>query len=205
MSLANLYPFIKPYCLGAPDVVIDTEILMAVKELTRKTLNVRSNIWMNSQANWGSYALEIPEDQHLEQVISVCVDGMHLNALESRPCDGCSEQGFWVDDNQVLNIYPAPVIDGKENIQIEYAYSPSLFSCYVSPYFLEKYAADIKAGVLSNVLRMKGQKWFDPNLAMIYDKQWERAKVSVLTDGGGQYTRGSIKLVNSGGNNWGVF
>jgi hypothetical protein len=205
MSLAALYPFIKPYALGAPDAVIDTEIIMAVKELARKTLNVRSHVWIDAQADWGTYVLEIPNDRHLEQITSVCVGDYDLKALESRPCTGCSADGYWVDDNKMLYLYPAPVFDQEEGIQVEYAYSPSLFTCNVNPEFLEKYAADIKAGVLSNVLMMKGQKWYEPNLANRYAQMWERAKISALTDGGSQYTRGNIKMVGGGSDNWGVF
>ena len=194
MSLAILYPFIKPYALGAPDSAVDAEIVMAVKELARKTLNVRDYLYLDSQYNWGMYPLDIPEGRHLEQVTKVCIHSFELKALESKPCETCTELGYWVDANKTLYIYPSAQENEEGGIQVEYAYSPSLFSCDVDESFLEKYASDIKAGVLSNLLSMKGQRWFDPQQAQMYREMWQAAKISALTDGGSQYTRGYLRL-----------
>jgi hypothetical protein len=196
-ELQVLHPYIKPYVIGCPEAAIDAEMVLAAKVLAKKTLSFRDSLWLDSQSNWGVYHLEFPKGHNLESVTRVCVNGFNLGALVEKPCDGCSgDIGFYVDRNKVLHIYPAPSRDEEQGIEVEYAYSPSLASCDIDADIIERYADDIVAGVLSRLLLMYGQKWYDPKLAMFYDAKWKQSQVSALVDGSSPYTNGTISISN---------
>lgn len=191
-----LYPYIKPYAQGIPDVAVRVEVLLALKELAKTTLAVRDDLYIDAQAGWGMYELDIPEHHHLESVTRVCVNGAEVKALAAKPCDTCAADGYWIDRNKTLQIYPPPWRDETDGIEVEYAYSPALNATVIDEEVIERYASSVASAVLSRVLSMKDQKWYDPRNAQIHAALWERAKVSALVDGASRYTRGLIALEN---------
>lgn len=199
-AISSIYHLIKPFAPGIPEGAIDAEVVLAAKEMARKTNALRDRAWLDAQMNWGQYPLEISTDRHLESVTQVSVGGICLSPLGSKPCNGCVDRGYWVDKNKTLYIYPSPMFDMVDGIEFEYAYSPLLASCDVDPEFLERYASDISYGVLSRVLLMKGQPWFDFRLATVYAEMWTKAKASALVDGSSLYTRGFIDIQSSPNN-----
>jgi hypothetical protein len=199
-NLQSIYHLIKPYATTAPETAIDAEIVAAAKEMARKTLSLRDRDWVDAQANWGEYVLNIPSDRHLESVTQVSVDGVCLTPLGVKPCNGCDDRGYWLDKNRTLYIYPTPAWDQVQGIEYEYAYAPMLASCDLDGEFLERYGQDIAWGVLSNLLLMKGQKWYEPKLAEKFEMRWEKAKNSALVDGASLYTRGYIEIQSNPSN-----
>jgi hypothetical protein len=193
-TIKTIYPYIKPYASGIPEPAIDAEAVALAKMLAQKTLTLRDTVYIPSQANWGTYEIEFAEGQQLEVVTSVCVNGVRVDALNSKPCDGCNDRGFWIDRNKSISIYPPPSESREDGIEIEYAFSPSLSSCEIDSDFLEKYGFDIAHGVLGRVLMMKDQKWYNPQLAARYEQSWRSAMSSALVDGNTPFTRANISM-----------
>jgi hypothetical protein len=196
-NLSSLYHLIKPYATSAPEAAIDAEIVAAAKEMARRTLTLRDREWIDTQANWGEYILPINPDRHLESVTQVSVDGVCIKPLGTKSCNGCDDIGYWLDKNKTLYIYPTPSFDQLQGIEFEYAYSPAVSSCDVDQEFIERFSQDLAWGALSNLLLMKGQKWYEPKLAEKFEGRWEKAKNSALVDGPSLYTRGYIELLGN--------
>lgn len=193
-SLKDLYAYIKPYAPGVSETAIDAELVFVAKELASKTLAMRDTIYMDTQENWGMYELSIPSDRHLEQITKVCVLDAEVHPLVEKPCNGCYAEGFWIDRNMTLQIYPAPYENTADGIEIEYAYSPSIASCEVEDWLIQRYADAMTKGVLSRLLMMPNTKWYNPQMGARYDEMFMRAKVSMLVDGQSPFTRGGIQV-----------
>lgn len=194
MSVASLYPWIKPYLPGAPEAAIDAEIVAAVKELANSSLSMRDTEYLPTQAGWGSYHLEIPADRVLLNVSSVCVNGASIDPLASMPCSGCNEYGFFLDNRQVLHLFPAPAIDEQDGIELEYAYAPRYDSCEIDEDFAERYGHAIAAAVKGRMMLMAGQKWYNEKLSRVFLTEWSTAKSSAILDGPSRFTRGHINM-----------
>lgn len=196
-TLKDIYPYIKPYAAGCPEPAIDAEAVALAKQLAQRTNSLRDTAYFDSQAGWGMYDVTISAERSLEVVTKVCVNGVGVQPLTSKPCDACAEYGFWVDLNRTLYIYPAPNMDEAQGIEVEYSYTPRLASCEIDEVFLERYGYDISRGVLSRILMMKDQKWHNPTLAARYEIDWKTAMNSALIDGSTPFTRGHIRITQN--------
>lgn len=196
-TLKDIYPYVKPYAAGCPEPAIDAEAVALTKQLAQRTNSLRDILYFDSQAGWGMYDIVIDKDKSLEVVTKVCVNGHTIAPLVSKPCDGCHEYGFWVDTNKTLYLYPPPNENEERGIEVEYAYSPRLASCEVDETFLERYGYDISKGVLSRILMMKDQKWYNASLAIRYEMEWRSAMHSALIDGSTPFTRGNIRITQN--------
>jgi|ADurb_H2B_03_Slu_FD_contig_31_2698902_length_1292_multi_7_in_0_out_0_1 hypothetical protein len=82
---------------------------------------------------------------------------------------------FYVNAGTSIILDPPPSRDADGAIQVEMAVAPSRFACEIPIEFWEQWSNDIADGALSNLLLQIGTKHFKPDLAVHFQKKWERS------------------------------
>jgi hypothetical protein len=207
MNLRDLYHYVKPWAKGAPNVMIDAELVAAGVELALHAQNLRRTITLDAQAGWGDYVFDLDESEVLIMVKSVCVGAERLSPLGDAPCignvigyDQCAPcggepaHGYRVPCPGRLLIYPAPCMDMPEGISIEVSVQPSRATCTLPDDYYERWGRVIADGALSRLLTMPKTDWTNIALSQRFGVAFKEGKAAARAFSGAQYQPSDARI-----------
>jgi hypothetical protein len=92
-----------------------------------------------------------------------------------------------------LELSFVPDCDVAPGFSVRMTVAPTRDACDVDLLAYEKYAQDIHAGAAKWLLAMQGQPWYQPQMAVKYERDWMRVLGKVATDAILQESRGPFQ------------
>ena len=94
--------------------------------------------------------------------------------------DGSALDVFWVDPDDTLQVRPIPnsVCAGTGNMLVKAIAMPDFTATKVPDFIYNDWLELISWGTAARIMRMAAKKWYNPQLAEYYSKQYEKDRDS---------------------------
>lgn len=161
-------PYIAPYVKGAPDVLMAHTARLAAIEFAREVGVVKRELVIDAQAGVGDYPLHTDDCYTVASIKQVCCGGRPLKAIRDRSCCVGGMRGYVFSAPRDLYVYPAPMEDASQAIEVTAVVIPGQDSCTVDPILYHEFAELIGDGAVSRLLLTKGASWYDPQVASLF-------------------------------------
>ena len=180
MLWSEFTPYVLPYVLGAPDPFIEHHAKLAAIDFCRRTACYQASL--NPIVSVGIVALEIVSNTDLQiiKIKAVAVDGKDYPLVDSvgglKLARADSPQDFcFTQDNQILQVYPAP--DAGVAVVIDAILAPTLTATSLNNAVANAYMQDMAYGAIASLQRVPGQPFTDLNGSALMQAQYQ-ARVS---------------------------
>lgn len=191
VELEEFLPYVLPQAPNAPAEMVAHYIRLAAIQLCRETGLLQRDVAMDVQAGVQDYCMEV--DGCGETIISVrevCLNGMPLPALRSKPCAGaCPGSGYFYTQPHELLIWPAPSCDAALGLTAVVNTIPGQDTCALPRVLYDNWAEVVGDGAASKLLLVKGADWYDTQAAGIYLKRYLNGK----RDAKNSVARGNVR------------
>lgn len=184
-NLDQIQHFVLPNAGGAPWIACRAGMLMAAIQVSRSARNIYKSQLLYAQTGFGTYPIPKDSGASFLSVRRVCVCGIEYQPTETKRCEpqtGCyppsKRNTYFIEANgrdKVLYLYPPPVCEGVDEIEIEYSYSLDVDVCDVPQEMIDLYFEALIAGGLMHVYRQKNEKWYDLSESRRYEEQFKDA------------------------------
>lgn len=183
--MATISQFLDYVQLYAPDVddgVAQFAIQEAVTDFMLKTELARDFIRIPLHDNVHDYAIELGSCRILASIKSVkkltddC--GEMGEELEDTKTPDTYGYAFDTDNGAMDAIWVGEVADG-EVVEVEYAWAMGRGGCEIPDFILNKYATPVQYLALSKLYLIPGQEWTNPQLAVSYQNQYDKAVADI--------------------------
>jgi len=180
MLWSEFNPYVLPYVLGAPDPLIAHHVRLAAIDFCRRTSCYQASL--DPVTSDGTVALEIESNTGLQiiKIKAVAVNGRDHPLVDSvgglklaranSPMDFCFTQ-----DNQILQIYPAPAVGVA--VVIDAILAPTLTATSLINAVANAYMQDMALGAIASLQRVPNQPFTDLNSSALMQAQYQ-ARVS---------------------------
>ena len=199
---SDFFTFISPFCVDAPDELMDQYVREASVWFARETRALEDEIEVHFQPNVADYALPLPDGREL-----IALD-YSRERLHNRHKMIDRATHFWVmelfgtydliprwrKDGRfpVVEFPVSPLCGGRHRLW--YQWTPARDACLVPRFFYEDYEPYITAYALSKILRINKQSWTNIGLADHYraiaDMGIEAARIRRFSN----YTQGERRM-----------
>ena len=176
MLWSEFSPYVLPYVLGAPDPLITHHVRLAAIDFCRRTSCHQASL-EPLRAN-GTVLVEIEVDTGLQliKVKAVAVGGKDHPLVDAvgglRMARSDSPQDFcFTQDNQILQVYPAP--DSGVTVVIDAILAPTLAATSLNDLVANAYMQDIALGAIASLQRIPNQPFSDINSSAIMQAQYQ--------------------------------
>lgn len=170
-----------PLSYFADEVVVATEgieidmaesyIRNAIIDFCTRTQVLRRTFEITLECGADEYLIDLNEDERLVSLKGSC-SGYEL--LRSAPCGtNCYGRSMWFVPPQYLMISPKPTGSGGK-LTITTSVAPNQDCCEVDRLLYDKYREVIINGALARLHLVKSAKWYDPNLAVVFSREYQR-------------------------------
>lgn len=191
MNLTDLMPHVLPNVSGCPSPTALFHIRQAAIEFCERTLVWQADLEeITSVADDDTYAMTFPTGSALVKLLAFTVDGDEASVVTAdkgrrMALNDCGGDVAWTLDRVNLKVHPTPTVDGTV-YGILAALKPTQTATTIADSLGEHYAADIAAGALAGLYRMKGVGWSDPVMATDR-RDWFQRRIGVVA---GQVSKG---------------
>ena len=172
--------YVLPYVSGAPDPVIAHHVRLAAIDFCRRTSCYQASL--EPLRSDGTVLLEIESDVGLQiiKIKAVAINGKDHPLVDSvgglKLARANSHLDFcFTQDNQILQIYPAPVAGVA--VVIDAILAPTLTSTSLNNAVANAYMQDMAYGAIASIQRIPGQSFTDLNGSALMQAQYQ-ARVS---------------------------
>ena len=183
MLWSEFNPYVLPYVMGAPDPVVAHHVRLAAIDFCRRTSCHQATL--DPVTSDGTVLVEIEADTGLQiiKVKAVAVDGKDCplvdaaGGLKLARAGSCQDFCF-TQDNQTLQVYPAPVAGIA--VVIDAVLAPSLTSSGLNNLVASTYMQDIAMGAIASLQRIPGQAFTELNNSALMQLQYQ-ARISTIS------------------------
>lgn len=199
-ALSAFYPFIKPYCIGAPQPLIDQALRDVADDFCRRSRAVREQLDpIPHSAGEALFELDPPSGSvAVAEVMEVIhIDGTRTSVLEAgrperRDPDAVGEAtDFWQPSTSTLRIHPTPKAAGSLSVSV--ALKPAQNASVLPDVLLSDWRTVLAAGVLARVYAVPGQPYSAPGSVAAYQTIFEEGVVEAFAKTAQGNTRGRLR------------
>ena len=176
MLWSEFSPYVLPYVLGAPDPLLIQHVRLAAIDFCRRTSCYQATL--DPLYSSGTVLVEIEADTGLQliKVKAVAVDGKDHPLVDAsgglRMARSDSPQDFcFTQDNQILQVYPAPA--RGVSVVIDAILAPTLKAASLNDVVAVTYMQDIAWGAIASLQRVPGQPYTDLNSSAMMQAQYQ--------------------------------
>lgn len=198
-ALNSLYPLVRPWLPGVPEVALDLTARQVVRDFCRKTRALVTTLEVALPAGTSSAALAAPTGFELVSVVTLRYDGRHLNPKTADALDTLTpfqdwrtlpsgEPAVYVADDldpRSITVYPG---NGKDAaLQVRVAVTPTGSFTEV-PDVLLRWERALASGMKAALYGMKDTPYFSTDLMQVEEARYADGWASARFD----VTRGAI-------------
>lgn len=175
-SFAAFYPYIKPYCPGAPDPAIDRALVESAIDFANESRALRETLTEALTAGVTLYPLA-PTDAQSEvfevQSVKLVVNGT-TSMPEPMRLAGADEakQGtptaFDYRIGSGLRVWPSPILAGS--MQIDAATRPARTATALDDRLMDQWRTGVVAGALLRLVMLPNTAYSNPQAAAAYQQ-----------------------------------
>ncbi len=176
MLWSEFSPYVMPYVLGVPEPLMVQHVRLATIDFCRRTACYQAS--MEPLISDGTVLVEIESDTGLQliKVKAVAVDGKDHPLVDAvgglKLARSDSPQDFcFTQDNQILQVYPAP--NSGVSVVIDAIVAPTLTATSLPNPIANAYMQDIALGAVASLQRMPNQPYTDLNSSAMMQAQYQ--------------------------------
>lgn len=205
IGLDEFLPRVTLVAKGVPDDVALEYIRQAAHTLARDSRLLKRELRLDVQAGVRDYYIQAGENEQVHLIHSV---GYH-NTHSQRIC-GCGGESCFVALKQCRSnhfsfelpdkiiLAKSPKEDGESELIVNYFAMPTQNCCEVDSLIYDRYHDVVVNGALSWLLVMRHYEFADPNMAMMYNKEFRRGVTQAKIDTMREFETGTQKLAYGG-------
>jgi len=196
MNYVDLAPFVAVDALGAPQPVIMRKLAEVANEFFRLTRAYEVKLTPAAvAADTKNVTLTLPSDTILCEVTGVRLGSAKLwprldRQLEEELGEWETAEGtpkYYRTEANTIRLVPFPVVEEAGPLRASYTVAPTLTATSVADEPGLRYQDALIAGAKAMVLAMPKKEWSDPQLAAIFQAQYQTRlnEVRILVRNGG--------------------
>lgn len=176
---------------GIEQEMAEDFVRKAVIDFCTKTQILRRTTDIELIGCASEYLLDLNECERVVSIQEVC----GYEVLKHEPCNqtNCYGRYVWFVSPNSLMINPTPNQSG-ERVRVVVSVAPKQDCCEVDEVIYQNYREAIVDKALSMLYRIKQARWFDLNLSLAHEKDYQRAVVNAGADRLLGVRRGRIKM-----------
>jgi hypothetical protein len=198
VALELIRPFTAVAAANVPVPILDHEIREAAIHFCERTRAWKDVVTLDVVAAQAEYTLTVPTDGTV-----VIVEEVYFNQarLEAKPMDTLKEQYqdwltasgtplFYTQQQPgVLTLVPIPASALEDGLLVRLTYKPSRTATTIPDWLYEQWADVLGWGALSRLLMNPGLPCHNPNLAAVYQTQYDAGLLRAIRQTGKNFTR----------------
>lgn len=175
-TLTAFYPYIKPYCPGAPDPAIDRALIESAIDFANESRALRETITESLEVGVTEYSLvsDVLESEVFEVMSLKAVVNGTTTLPEPTRLTGADEAesgtptAFEYQIGAGLRVWPSPTLAGS--MQIEVATRPLRTATAMDDRLLEQWRTGVVAGALLRLVLLPNTAYSNPQSAQAYQQ-----------------------------------
>lgn len=176
---------------GIEQPMAEDFVRKAVIDFCTKTQIVRRTTEVELIECADEYILDIDDCERVVSIQEVC----GYDVLKSAPCNqpNCNSRVVWFVSPNNLKFNPMPTESGGK-VRVVVAVAPKQDCCEVDMLIYQNYREAIIDKALSMLYRIKQARWFDLQLAIAHERDYQRSVVQAGADRLLGVRRGKIRM-----------
>lgn len=177
----------------APNAAIRLRLSDILTELTKASGILRRKAVIPVQSGLRDYYIPVPEDERIDVVHSVCVDGLCLEPGNSKSCCegfGCrcgqSGRGFLFEPMDKI-VLDRAICNECKSITVIFSTFTANDACVIDKMIVERYRRAIISGTAGKLRKMGGVPWSIPALGQDMLREYEGLRTQAAIDAGTGY------------------
>ena len=177
----ELYRFIKPGCIGAPEPLIDSCILKAAIEFCERT-----RMWrvIETVTITGNNPIVAPADAAILKLEDVRFEGRQLEPIAVSDLNNLYQDKDWETITQeqpryitqltpnTMMLVPSPPAAGEVKLTMQL--KPSQTTEQLPDFIYDLYQQVIADGALAEILAIPGQSYANPGMSGVYSARFQQ-------------------------------
>lgn len=205
IGLDEFLPRVTLVAKGVPDDVALEYIRQAAHTLARESKLLKRELRLDVQAGVRDYYIQAGDNEQVHLIHSVGYHNMHSQRICG--CGGescfvalkqCRSNHFSFEPPDKIILAKSPKEDGESELIVQYFAMPTQNACEVDKLIFERYHDVVVNGALSWLLMMRQYDFADPQMAMLYSKEFRKGITGAKIDTMREFETGTQKLAYGG-------
>ncbi len=169
----DFFPFVRTHVPGAPDLLVEQQIVLAARDFCRRTRMWRETSSFDVTGEAVQEALGVAGESAVFEVEAVWFDNRHLAPSEYAARPPGEEPGPFVVTMQQPNSLLLRANQGG-TFRLSYFLMPAPGATCLPDFLFDQHVEAIASGATARLLAMPGKEWSNPQFAAIYQATFER-------------------------------
>ncbi len=172
---SEFFPYVLPSVPGCSSPMATDAIRTAAIDFCERSRAWTDNLTMSALANTGAYPFVPPAGSAVAEILQAWFNGLPIDPKTPdelrqlytnwRTESGNEPEFYTQEDTVSVTLVPMPEAALADAIKLRVALAPAADSTGVDTRIFNKYRTDIAAGALAILLKIPGEKFYNPNLA----------------------------------------
>jgi len=206
MLLAKFHNYVAPEVIGCPTPTLDQALVLTAIEFCRET-----KVWTDMQEpvmlvdGVPDYEIDVPKDAYLQTVRDVWVGGRRLQPItmtglqEVMPdwdTAQASEPSYYnmAGELPLLKVFPTPANANKKTMIVRAVFVPTAAATSLPDFLGQRHMEAIASGTKARLMAMPAVPWSNPELAMYYRANFDKAILSTRIEEAHERVPGTIRV-----------
>lgn len=176
ISLTEFLPRVTLVAKGVPDDVALEYLRQACQTVARDSLLLKRELRLDVQAGVRDYYLENGDAEQVHYVEQVELASGRISPFSY-------QNEFTFEPNDKIILRKTPQADAENQLYVRYYAIPTQNACEVDKLLFDRYHDVIVNGALASLLLMRQYSFADPQMAMMYERNFKqgiaKAKIDV--------------------------
>lgn len=182
-AIETLYPGVLASAPSVPEVLLDRALLETARDFCRRTRYLRTQLDpISLVADTSSYALTLPTDTALVDIIGVTLNGSELTPktveqLRRADPDWEAATGtpdyYFREGSADIRLVGTPQADDADALVVRVALMPTLSAATIDDVLTDDHGEELVNGALFRLLKIPGKAWTDKGAADYYGALYE--------------------------------
>lgn len=201
IGLDEFLPRVTLVAKGVPDDVALEYIRQAAHTLARESRLLKRELRLDVQAGVRDYYIQAGDNEQVHLIHSVGYHNMHSQRICG--CGGescfvalkqCRSNHFSFEPPDKIILAKSPKEDGESELIVNYFAMPTQNCCEVDSLIYDRYHDVVVNGALSWLLVMRHYDFAEPQMAMLYNKEFRKGITAAKIDTMRAFETGTQKI-----------
>ena len=179
----EMVPYVAVNVDGVPANVIGHNLRLAAIELATKAKLMRRTLWIDMQECVSVYGVRLTDCYSIMSISQVCCGSQKLRPARDLQCCPTESCSYYFERPDKLYVGASVAEDSERTLEIHARVLPGQDSCSIDEWVYQLYAEAISEGAMYRILKMPGEDWYNPQLAVAHGRNFNAAVAdAVLQD-----------------------
>lgn len=201
VDLGEFLPRVSLVAKGVPDDVALEYLRQSAQTLARDSLILKREVRLDVQAGVRDYYLDNGDNEQVHYVSHIQLGkGFCPYRYNERTSyrHFVEHRDFVFEPNDKIILTHPPKEDAEQHLRVRYFAMPSQTACQLDKLIFDRYHDVVVNGALSSLLLMRQYEFADPQMAMLYQRQFQQGIAKAKIDAMRGFETG-VQHFHSGG------